>query len=374
MCQPIRIDFPLLAVTVIKRFLSPSKMASLQPNMSVLPARDPEHNPLKILQRCKAAGRPAFIAGPMVRYSKLPYRELLRDCGCDIVYSPMILAREFVRNDVARYSDFTTNAKDRPLIVQIGTNNTTDLLRMVDMISPYVDGIGLNCGCPIKEQVREGIGAALMSEPDKVAELVRCVKEKYGDSLCIETKIRIHADLSETVSFVKKVEEAGVDFITVHGRTKNTRSSIPADIDAIKLVASSVNVPVVANGDCFTRVDAYRIAQHTGVAGVMSVRGILSNPALFAGYDKTPWFAIEKFWNYASSYGLPFRLTQHHLSCMLDGLLPRKLHQDMNSCKSLVQLIDFFDDNFDLKRLGDTGFGTAVDVQFRQNRQEQARI
>lgn len=345
------------------------------PNLSTLEPRNPDHNPLKILKTIRAThGRPAYIAGPMVRYSKLPFRELVRNYNTDIVYTPMILAREFVRNDVARLSDFTTNSRDRSVIVQVGANNVEDLMKFVDMIHPYVDGIGLNCGCPIKEQVREGIGAALMSEPDLVALMVKSVKDKYGSSVCIETKIRIHKDIQETVRFVHKVEAAGVDFITVHGRTKTTRSSQPADFDAIKIVKEAVSVPVVANGDCFSLEDAHRIAEYTGVDGIMAVRGILSNPGLFAGHENTPWGAVEIFWDLATSYGLPFRITQHHLSQMLDKVIPRKQLKEMNECNTLIDMVDWFDSNFILRRRGDKNFGTLVEPSHKMNREFEAHI
>lgn len=340
-----------------------------------LPLRDPKHNPLYILKTCRQQnGRPAYIAGPMVRYSKLPFRELVRQFNTDIVYTPMILAREFVRNHTARVSDFSTNDGDRPVIVQVGVNNVEDLLKFVEMIHPYVDGIGLNCGCPIREQVREGIGAALMSEPELVSSMVKAVKDAYGDKICIETKIRIHKDLDETVRFVKMVEAAGVDFITVHGRTKTTRSSQPANFDAIKLVKETVLVPVVANGDCFSLEDAHRIAEYTGVDGIMAVRGILANPALFSGYETTPWAAVEVFWDLASSYGLPFRITQHHLSQMMDKMISRKLLKEMNETTCLVDLIDWFDSHFVLHRKGETGFAKSEHPQWKTARELQARI
>jgi tRNA-dihydrouridine synthase 4 len=281
----------------------------------------------------------------------------------------MILAREFVRNGIARLSDFTTNNFDTPLIVQVGTNNVTDLLRFVEMIHPYVDGIGINCGCPIKEQVREGIGAALMSEPDLVASMVKAVKSKFGDKVTLETKIRIHPDLNETITFVKKVEAAGVDFITVHGRTRSTRSSSPANFDAIKLIKENVSVPVVANGDCFTLEDCNKIAEITGCDGVMAVRGILANPALFAGYQKAPWGCIERFMEYATAFGLPYRLTQHHIACMLEGQISREFYKELMDCKHLAQLIDYFDAHFNLKRSWDEGFGQVIEIQYKQQRE-----
>lgn len=310
----------------------------------------------------------------MVRYSKLPFRELVRQFDTDIVYTPMILAREFVRNGVARSSDFTTNARDRLVIVQVGCNNVEDLLKFVEMIHPYVDGIGLNCGCPIKEQVREGIGAALMSEPELVSSMVRAVKQKYGDKVCIETKIRIHPNIQETLNFVKMVETSGVDFITVHGRTKNTRSSVSVNLDAIKAVKDAVLVPVVANGDCFSLQDAYDIAEYTGVDGVMAVRGILANPALFAGHKTTPWLAVEMFWDLATSYGLPFRIIQHHLSQMLDKSIPRKHLKEMNETTQLVDMIDWFDANFILRRRGEPEFAKHAEPTWRMNREQAAHI
>lgn len=340
-----------------------------------LPPRDPAHNPVHILRTIKQKqGRPAYIAGPMVRYSKLPFRELVRHFNTDIVYTPMILAREFVRNDIARISDFTTNEGDRSVVVQVGCNNVEDLLKFVEMIHPYVDGIGLNCGCPIREQVKEGIGAALMSKPELVSSMVKAVKDKYGDKVCVETKIRIHDNLDETLRFVKMVEEAGVDYITVHGRTKTTRSSQPANFDAIKVVKEAVSVPVVANGDCFSLADAEQIAEYTGVDGIMAVRGILANPALFAGFETTPWSAVEIFWDLASSYGLPFRITQHHLAQMMDKMIPRKYIKEMNELNNLVDLIDWFDLQFVLMRKSEPGFASAVSAQWKTDREQLARI
>ncbi|ANB14617.1 Dus4p [Sugiyamaella lignohabitans] len=282
----------------------------------------------------------------------------------------MMLAREFVRNQNARITDFSTNEADTPLIVQFGANNEVDLARAAKMIMPYTDGIGLNCGCPIKEQVREGIGAALMTDPERVASMVRAVKATCGPEFCVEVKIRIHSDLQETVRFARLVEDAGADYITVHGRRKTQRSSEPANWEAIKLIKESVKCPVVANGDAFTMDDVNKIVELTGVDGVMSARGILANPALFSGYNKTPWGAIELFWDYVTSYGLPFRLTQHHFSEMVELEFTRKQKRSLNESNNLPELLDWFDARFDLKRRGEPGFGERVEFPWKSTYHE----
>ena len=92
-----------------------------------------------------------------MRYSKLPYRLLVRDYGVDITYTPMILAHEFIRSQVARDSDFTTcpleryattNGKQHALLAQFASSDPTEFARAAELIAPWVDGIDLNCGCP----------------------------------------------------------------------------------------------------------------------------------------------------------------------------------------------------------------------------------
>lgn len=332
-----------------------------------------KNDPLHIIKTRKLTHkRPVTIAGPMVRYSKLPFRQVCRHYNVDIVYTPMILAREFVRNCHARKADFSSNESDTPLIVQVGVNNITDLLRFVEMVSPYCDGIGINCGCPIKEQIREGIGSALIYNPELLAGMVSAVKSKYGDKVRLETKIRIHDDWDQTVALCHKLCDAGVDWITIHGRTRTTRSSVPVNLDAIKYITEKIkhrDVPVIANGDCFSVEDFQRILEYTGVDGVMAVRGLLENPALFDGHKTCPWGALELFWHYAMEFGgLPHQLLLHHLHCMLENMgLEKQLHNELMDIKTTGNLIDWFDYNFILKRVGEPGFGEGKEIPYKNN-------
>ncbi|CUS20241.1 LAQU0S01e02190g1_1 [Lachancea quebecensis] len=345
-------------------------MSSKYPQARILTKKN---DPLHIIKTRKATHQRAVtIAGPMVRYSKLPFRQVCRHYNVDIVYTPMILAREYVRNCHARMADFSSNESDSPLIVQVGVNNVTDLLRFVELVSPYCDGIGINCGCPIKEQVREGIGSALIYNPELLSSMVSAVKTKYGDKVRLETKIRIHDNWDQTVDLCNQLCDAGVDWITIHGRTRTTRSSEPVNLDAIKFITQKIksrNVPVIANGDCFDMSDFQRILDYTGVDGVMAVRGLLDNPALFGGFKTCPWGALELFWHYTMEFGgLPHQLLLHHLHCMLGSMgLEKSLHSELMNIKDTSHLIDWFDHNFVLKRSGEQGFAEATDIPYKNH-------
>ena len=183
---------------------------------------------------------------------------------------------------------------------------------------------------------------------------------------------------------MRQVESVGVDFISVHGRLKSQRSSTPPNLDAIALVKSTVQCPVVANGDVYSLNDVQTIVAKTNVdgnfwwvaslrLGVMAARGLLENPALYAGCQRTPWGCIERYVNYAMSYGSNCHIFLHHLSEMTRGTFTKKgayssgkeltsEHREMNELKSIVEVLDWLDERFVLRREGEEGYGKLLSV------------
>jgi len=244
-------------------------------------------------------------------------------------------------SDLTGVRDFSTNEVDRPLIVQFGANSALELARAAELVRPYCSGVDINCVCPQACACHEGLGAHLMHEKELVAEMVKAVKARCGQDFCVSVKIRIHADLRKTVDFVKVVEAAGIDFISCHGRRRGQKSSEPVNLNAIKLVNDTVRVPVLSNGDVFNLADVRRIADYTGVAGVMSARGLLENPALFSGFERTPVRAVEKFVGHVASYPIPYKLVQHHLSEMTAKFLSKKQRAEMMGMSDMLHLVDW---------------------------------
>ncbi|WBW74884.1 tRNA/mRNA dihydrouridine synthase Dus4 [Schizosaccharomyces osmophilus] len=325
--------------------------------MAELTSRDPNKHPVKIFE-AKKGKRPVYIAAPMVRYSKLPFRQLVRDYQTDIVYTPMILANEFL-HPKGRYFDFSTNERDTSLILQFGVEDPVILSKAAELAGPYVDGIGINCGCPQSWAIHEGIGSALLKEPERVHQLIRAVKNTLGEDFCVEAKIRVSKDLDETRHLMQTIQRAGADFLTVHGRTKQDRSSFPVNLDAIREVRSCVNIPVVANGDVNSLREGYEIAKFTNTDGIMSARGLLENPALFAGFEETPWGCVERFISYSTAYSLNFQLFYHHLITMM-GKMTTKRERMTIPKDSFAAVMDWLDATFIVRRPGEPLFGETV--------------
>jgi|SaaInlStandDraft_6_1057023.scaffolds.fasta_scaffold72811_1 tRNA-dihydrouridine synthase 4 len=262
------------------------------------------------------------VAAPMVRYSRLPFRLLVREFGTDIVYTPMILATSFIESESARDADFVTGAGDGPLVVQFAAPDPTTFARACLFVAPHCSAVSLNCGCPQRWVMREGLGSALMLQESKV---VGCVEEakKMCPTLPIEVKIRLHNDVRRTVSMVQQLHAAGADWITLHGRLVKQPSTSPPLIDQMTEVAAECNrlhIPIVFNGDVLSWDDVERVRDMKIFAGCMAARGLLANPALFSGPpapSNSLNIVTRRFVDICTDIGLPFYLFHHHLEMML---------------------------------------------------------
>lgn len=105
---------------------------------------------------------PVTIAAPMVRYSNLPFRLLVRKYNCQVAYSSMIIAESFVNSTRARNHEFHTNSEDRPLVVQFASNKADEFATATEIVRNYSDGVDLNCGCPQRWAMQENFGSALL--------------------------------------------------------------------------------------------------------------------------------------------------------------------------------------------------------------------
>ncbi len=100
----------------------------------------------------------AHVCAPMVRYSKLPFRTLVRSYGVHLAYTPMILADSFSDSAAARESEFTTlTGVDEPLVVQFAASRVEPFVAASQLVAGSCDGVELNCGCPQKWALKERV-------------------------------------------------------------------------------------------------------------------------------------------------------------------------------------------------------------------------
>lgn len=149
---------------------------------------------------------------------------------------------------------------------------------------------------------------------------------------------------SRTVDLCRQLEASGCSYLTIHARTKYERTE-PIHLDELKLAIENVKqIPVVANGDLFSLEDCDKIVKETKARGVMCARGLLENPAMFAGYDKTPIQCIRDWINICLETGTTFGYFHSTLAQMLQNVLTKNERRYFNSLISSSSVIDFVND------------------------------
>ncbi|KAJ9586026.1 hypothetical protein L9F63_020323 [Diploptera punctata] len=265
------------------------------------------------------------VCAPMVRYSKLAFRTLTRRYNCHLCFTPMILADSFICSAKARSNEFTTNKEDRPLIVQFAAKDANQFAIAAEMVASYCDGVDLNCGCPQSWAMKEGYGAHLLDKPHLIRDLVLQVRNRIPGPFTVSVKIRIVEKFEifrNTIELCRMLEKVGISFLTVHARTPKQRHQ-PINTDALREIKSSIQVPLIGNGDIKTNDGAHNLQTYTGCDGVMAARGILSNPAMFAGYATTPFTCVEDWIAISKQTNVSFQCFHHHLVFMLEKVLPK---------------------------------------------------
>ncbi|KAE8268510.1 hypothetical protein A4X09_0g3835 [Tilletia walkeri] len=274
------------------------------------------------------------------------------------------------------------------LIGQLAASDSKTLSDCAEILSKHVDGLDLNCGCPTSSAYADHIGSYLLRQPHLVADMVRTLKQRLGWGYPVSVKIRLDQELERTEVLVRNAIEAGASVLSVHGRTRHQSSaSHPVDLDGVAFAMDVARrcgsrtgcgststmhslpneisqdnnqvdsgladggggaggpIPCVANGDVFTLTEAHEWRRRTGAQGIMSARGLLANPALFAGYDCTPPEAVQHFCTEAlRGGGLPFQHFHRHIAYMLESALPRSDSLYFNSLSSSAAVMDWLQD------------------------------
>jgi tRNA-dihydrouridine synthase 4 len=300
-----------------------------------------------------------------------------------------------------------------PTILQFGANVPQELARASSLAAPFVNGVDLNCGCPQSWACAETLGAALINERELVRDMVIETRQRLREDgwavrmdkdaenprgRSVSIKIRIHDDLRRTMDFLDTVighpQNRNVDWVTIHPRTRSTPSTTPIRAEALDILATkySSTLPILLSGDVFdvsslpfrpsSSASSAALSSglqtltlndilprdvgdgqkengdyprptpsNTGIRGFMSARGLLANPALFAGYRACPWEAVERFMCYVARAPLPLKLAIHHVHEMCSpgmgvdksSLLSKKERQGLTQAKDMMELVDFLD-------------------------------
>ncbi|MGM0519188.1 MAG: tRNA dihydrouridine synthase [Campylobacterota bacterium] len=223
-----------------------------------------------------------MVLAPLAGYTDLPFRAVVKKFGADITISEMISSNALVYKSQKTLKMIEKHESETPYIVQIAGNNPELVRDAVELLNDVdgIDGIDLNCGCPAPKVFNHGSGSNLLGDLKKLEEILSTVK-KYSKKQYTSAKVRIGVNDKIPVEIAKAVESCGVDFVSVHGRTRAGKYKAPVDYDAIKAMKDAVSIPVIANGDIKDYKKAKEVLAYTNANGVMIGRGAIGKPWIF---------------------------------------------------------------------------------------------
>ncbi|KAK4456294.1 dihydrouridine synthase-domain-containing protein [Podospora aff. communis PSN243] len=260
----------------------------------------------------ESIGSPKYIVAPMVDQSEYAWRMLTRSFLSPaenaklLAYTPMFHARLFADTQKYRDSHFQATrepllppesapsttipfldgnpATDRPLFVQFCANDPDALLAAARIVAPHCDAVDLNLGCPQGIARKGHYGAFLQEDQELIYKLINTLHVNL--EVPVTAKIRILDTREATLAYARNVLSAGASILTVHGRRREQKGHLTgvADWEVIRWLREQLPKETVmfANGNVLEHGDVEECLRRTGVDGVMSAEGNLSNPGIFA--------------------------------------------------------------------------------------------
>lgn len=222
------------------------------------------------------------LLAPLTKGGNLPFRRLCVELGAEITMSEMAYARKVLKGGPAEMALLRKHDDETCFGVQIAAGRVEDAVRAgaiaAERGAAFVD---INCGCPIHDTVKRGMGATMMRRPQVLSKMV----EAMVAELPIPVTVKLRSGWSESrinaIEIAKDLEQRGVHAITLHARSKEQRYTKSADWNLIAQLVEAVSVPVIGNGDLLTWYEVRDRREQSGCNAVMLGRGALIKPWLF---------------------------------------------------------------------------------------------
>ena len=226
---------------------------------------------------------------PMAGITDYVLRSQVRKYSPDCLLTTEMISSEFLAQ--ARASVITNiDENHHPINFQISGHKPHMMNAAAKTLSQFADMLDINMGCPVNKVVKGQDGCSLMRNPSLAKDLVQAVKEGTDKPVSVKFRLGYTADEMNFVEFGQQMQEAGAEFITIHGRTRSQFYAGNADWKKIRLLKNSVDIPVFANGDIKSVEDAIKCMEYSGADGVAVGRASMGDPTLIgriAHYFKT---------------------------------------------------------------------------------------
>ena len=223
-----------------------------------------------------------LILAPMAGVTDRPFRELCRKQGAGLAVSEMLSSNPRVWNSTKSKLRMDYHDESGIRSVQIAGADPLAMANAAQLtVQLGAQIVDINMGCPAKKVNKKKAGSALLPHP----ELVKAILESVVDAVDVPVTLKIRTgwdpENRNGLEIAQIAEQAGIQALSVHGRTRQCLFKGEAEYDTIKAIKESITIPVIANGDITSVEKAKYVLDHTGADAIMIGRGAQGAPWIF---------------------------------------------------------------------------------------------
>lgn len=234
--------------------------------------------------------KPLFLA-PMEDVTDASFRFICKKFGADMLYTEFISSDGLIRDARKSLEKLVTYDYEAPIGIQIYGNIPEAMVEAAEMAEKAAeiagghgaDLIDINFGCPVNKIARRGAGSGMMREPDKMVQITKMVVDAVKLPVTVKTRLGWDEDSKIIVELAERLQDTGIQALTVHGRTRCQMYKGEADWTLIGKIKENprMHIPIIGNGDIDSPEKAAQAFERYGVDGIMIGRATFGHPWLF---------------------------------------------------------------------------------------------
>ena len=234
--------------------------------------------------------KPLFLA-PMEDVTDISFRILCKEQGAAMVYTEFVPSEGLIRDADKAIAKMHTLPEEAPVGIQIYGHileNMVEAARMADHAAELAGGHGadiidINFGCPVSKIAARGAGSGMMREPDKMVAITKAVVEAVHKPVTVKTRLGWDEDSKIIVELAERLQDVGIQALTIHGRTRCQLYRGSADWTLIGEVKNNprMHIPIIGNGDITNGPQAKEAFDRYGVDAIMIGRASFGHPWVF---------------------------------------------------------------------------------------------
>ncbi|MEM9569527.1 MAG: tRNA dihydrouridine synthase DusB [Bacteroidota bacterium] len=225
-----------------------------------------------------------LLLAPMEDVSDPPFRAICKAQGADMMYTEFIAAEGLIRDAYKSVQKLDIYPYEKPIGIQIFGENITSMQQaasIAEAAGPAL--IDINYGCPVKKVACKGAGAGILLDLPKMQKMTATIVKQVKLPVTVKTRLGWDEHTIKIVEVAKRLQDVGIQALTIHGRTRAQMYRGEANWDYIAEVKNhpDIHIPIFGNGDINSPQKALAYKEKYGVDGIMIGRAAIGNPWIF---------------------------------------------------------------------------------------------